>query len=294
MLTHFLPFLSISFYTFSWSLNIPKSEYLALYDLYTSTSGNNWYVQDPISKLPYGNSWNFITDNDPCSQKWQGIECTCKHNISYNSPTEQYTYYYQQQDTTANSSTTCNIEKLFLMSRNLDGTLPRSIGNFSMLKDLHLGVNNLMGTIPTEIGKLSKLEVLSLTRTPLTGKIPTSIGMLTRLKYFQLRSTKIGGSLPSSIGNLQQISKLYIIDNPLSGSIPSSFGNLKSINTLYITWTMLRGCIPNTLGNMKKTLTTLLLSNNCFSGTVPQSIFGLTQLVHIDLSFNMYQNNHNK
>ncbi len=88
--------------------NIPSHERQALYDLYTSTNGDDWIYQDGDQ-----GHWNFTDpDVNPCSSSdpWQGLNCTV---ISTNTSS----YYY-------------HISQIILSNYNLTGTIPHSIGNF--------------------------------------------------------------------------------------------------------------------------------------------------------------------
>ncbi|KAI6703677.1 hypothetical protein NL676_012813 [Syzygium grande] len=53
---------------------------------------------------------------------------------------------------------------LQLPSANLSGSLPRELGEFSMLQSLYLGINSLSGTVPLELGYSSSLDPLSRSR----------------------------------------------------------------------------------------------------------------------------------
>ncbi|XP_027156447.1 receptor-like protein 35 [Coffea eugenioides] len=62
------------------------------------------------------------------------------------------------------------VRELSLSSNVLSGTLPREIGNLTMLKVLSLGQNTFAGGIPAETGKLQNLELLVIDGCDLTGK----------------------------------------------------------------------------------------------------------------------------
>jgi Leucine-rich repeat (LRR) protein len=50
-----------------------------------------------------------------------------------------------------------NLQRLFLASTNLIGTIPDAIGSFANLAKVNLSNNTLTGTIPTGFGSLDKL-----------------------------------------------------------------------------------------------------------------------------------------
>jgi len=159
--------------------NIPQVEYEALQDLYDSTLGSSWHW------VGNGSKWDFSGYENPCAKNWQGIVCTCT-----NTEPEYYpyaAYYFYSADPPASTST-CNIQKLTLIGYNLDGTIPRSIGNFSMLTHMHICRNSLLvGTIPPEVGQLTALSYLSISSNrQLSGSIPSTLHALTTLQYFCL------------------------------------------------------------------------------------------------------------
>jgi hypothetical protein len=141
------------FVCFISSPNIPSSEYQALKDLYISTQGNSWTL-----RLSSGfSNWHFdsIIQWNPCSEKWQGVMCTCSTstgshlgNIYYDDHVDNFTY--------------CNVKKIFLSLSNLQGFLPDSIGNLTELTHFSASKNGLTGSLPTTICNLLKVCYLSI------------------------------------------------------------------------------------------------------------------------------------
>ena len=91
--------------------NIPSYERQALHDLYVSTNGDDWMYQD--GDLGH---WNFTnTDVNPCSSSdpWQGLNC------NVNSISSDISYFY-------------HISQILLSDFNLRGTIPESIGKYTL------------------------------------------------------------------------------------------------------------------------------------------------------------------
>lgn len=129
------------------------------------------------------------------------------------------------------------------------GTLPSTIGSFSLLKTLDLSLN-FITSIPTEIGKLSVLEELNLHAHSLKF-LPTEIGMLTALTNLNLS----GGTdhfltdLPTEVGNLKALVKLDLRYNRLT-HLPTEIGNLKALQEFNIMYNLLTD-LPTEIGNLE-------------------------------------------
>jgi len=124
---------------------------------------------------------------------------------------------------------------------------------------LDISFNNFTGSVPPEIGKLCP-DYISFDTNQLTAtsaqdwKFVTFLTNCTRLRIFDVQDNMLGAMLPSSVSNLSaQLQVLFVGYNEISGKIP--FG------------------IRNLVG-----LTQLELSNNRFTGVLPESIGMLNSL----------------
>lgn len=62
-----------------YAMNLPSSQYQALYSFYNSTNGEGWNWKLPYSTMGY--PWSFTSgtiNSDPCSSNypWQGVYCS--------------------------------------------------------------------------------------------------------------------------------------------------------------------------------------------------------------------------
>ena len=201
----------------------------------------------------------------------------------------------------------------------LEGHIPASLSNASMLEAIYLVNNSFTGQIPTTFGKLSRLSVLSLqinrleandsegweflqglgqcrnltklglAGNQLQGVIPHSIGNLSQsLQYLIFGGNKLSGIVPPSIGNLSGLTQLTLDTNSLTGDIGQWIGNLKNLQSLYLSNNKFTGPIPTSISNISGLLY-LYLRNNSFEASIPRSLGKLGGLLYLDLSHNNLQ-----
>lgn len=182
------------------------------------------------------------------------------------------------------------VTKIIFFQNNLDGELPKSIGNFYYLEELYINYNNVSGNLPEEIGNLKHLKCLDLHNNRFSGNIPESIGNLKELEYFYISDNRFNGSIPESIGNFTKLKVFECWNNPVSGSIPESIGNLVNLKDLRICYTYISGSIPESIGNLVN-LTDLFLLRNSLSGAIPSSIGNLTNLERMSYYSNYFTGN---
>ncbi|PPD92475.1 hypothetical protein GOBAR_AA26383 [Gossypium barbadense] len=167
-----------------------------------------------------------------------------------------------------------HLVSLQLPSANLTGSLPRELGEFSMLQSLYLNINSLSGTIPLELGYSSSLSDIDLSDNLLTGVLAPSIwNLCERLVSLKLHGNSLSGSLPepalpnSTCKNLQS---LDLGNNKFLGDFPEFVTRFQALKELYLSSNMLSGQIPQSLATLN--LGKLNLSHNNFTGMLP--VFG--------------------
>ncbi|XP_076897818.1 uncharacterized protein LOC143551230 [Bidens hawaiensis] len=219
-----------------------------------------------------------------------------RNNLSGSIPHELGNLYHLEDLHMNNNSLTGTIPKtlvnlknltyLMLYQNQLSGSIPREIGNMISLEWVELELNNLSGPIPSSLGKLGSLSVLSLHSNKLSGVIPEELGNLTSLINLQLANNQLNGSIPSSFGNLRTLEKLSLFGNQLYGPIPQELGNMTSLSNLDLGSNQLNGSIPNSFGKLQ-TLETLAVDANQLSGSIPQEL-GKLKLVKILITNNSF------
>lgn len=164
-----------------------------------------------------------------------------------------------------------------LEGQGLTGPIPVELGKLSNLKVLMLGANKLSGPIPPELADLTHLESLFLNSNELSGEIPIELGNLANLTALSLKHNDLSGPIPPELGNLASLGHLALNANALSGMIPAELGQLTRLGNLWLDYNDLSGSIPAELGNLTS-LRTLVLRSNELSGPLPVEIGGLASL----------------
>lgn len=183
------------------------SDSLVLLDLYNSSAGLNWDLNQSI-------------DN------WQGITLNsngCVSKIEIQNLTSA--------GTIPNSIGYLNyLEELNLQNCNFSGTIPLEIGYNKDLQMLNLSYNQFTGEIPIEITTLNNLTTINLSNNQFSGKIPSDLSKLTGLLDLNLSQNNLDGQLPYSFGSLIQLTSLQLNNNNLSGCYFSSLTALCNSN----------------------------------------------------------------
>ncbi|CAM9818006.1 unnamed protein product [Ascophyllum nodosum] len=121
--------------------------------------------------------------------------------------------------------------------------------NEGRVVDLRLFANNLQGPIPKELGQLGALTILWLLANKLEGSIPKELGQLGALAFLNLAYNKLEGSIPKELEQLRALRELDLSNNKLEGEREASGINHFEVETsqIYISCIELllhqRGCI---------------------------------------------------
>ncbi|KAE8668784.1 putative kinase-like protein TMKL1 [Hibiscus syriacus] len=167
--------------------------------------------------------------------------------------------------------TSLHLVSLQLPSANLTGSLPRELGEFSLLQSLYLNFNSLSGTIPLELGYSSSLSDVDLSNNLLSEALGPSIwNLCDRLVSLKVHGNSLSGSVPepalpsSTCKNLQS---LDLGSNKFFGVFPEFITRFKALKELDLSGNMLSGQIPESLATLS--LEKLDLSHNNFTGMLP-------------------------
>nr|POE88460.1 leucine-rich repeat receptor-like protein kinase pxl1 [Quercus suber] len=180
------------------------------------------------------------------------------------------------------------LEELDLSQNYFIGTIPFGIYRLSHLRHLNLGANSFCGNIPSSIGQLTELRTLQLLQCAFNGSFPREIGNLFNLESLQLTHNvnMTATELPPSFTQLKKLELQTIglkvscqntsvirrllgvvaFNNNLTGELPKSLGNCNGLKIVTVYNNRLSGNILSGLW------TSLNLSNNSFTGELPQSV----------------------
>lgn len=181
---------------------IPQPHCQALVALYLGTDGPNW-----------SDNGGWLQNKTPCS--WSGINCSMVAGA---------------------------ITHIMLPGNNLQGSIPKELGDITGLNWLDLSDNRLVGQIPPQLAD-SGLGQLVLRNNALTGPIPAELGKIgPAMLAMDLANNQLSGELPSSLGELSNLNVLLVNDNSLEGPLPASLVRLSAL--FYFNFQNTRLCVP--------------------------------------------------
>ena len=209
------------------------------------------------------------------------------------------------------------LRDLWLGGNQLTGTIPAELANLANLKSLGLGWSALEGSIPAELGRLSNLKSLWLSYNKLSGPIPPELGNLANVEELWLDNNALTGPLPQSFLQLQRLETIAFGDNesvcapgtPVFVAWLEQAENARGSYCNESDRTVLESLYDATAGtgwiesagwSSKSTIgewhgvtadslgrvTTLDLTSNGLSGTLPRSLGELTQMSVLRLGGN--------
>ncbi|KAH7667715.1 Non-specific serine/threonine protein kinase protein, partial [Dioscorea alata] len=211
------------------------------------------------------------------------------------------------------------LQELHLYNSALNGPIPESLGRLSGLQYLNLGYNDLNGPIPESLPQLSNLVRLDLGYNfNYCNSVITEahLANLTSLKYLILDHTNlvlnistawipgfqidelslpycnVGPKFPVWLANQVNLDSLDISNTGIKDSIPDWFWNITyTISQLDLSNNEINGRLPHRFKFQAKLdrLTSLFLSSNNLTGTIPDSLCKFKYLVSLELSNNHFE-----
>lgn len=142
---------------------------------------------------------------------------------------ENLLLFYGKSINTINSKDDLsNIYALGLTNCNIDGKIPKAIGELSNIEYIYLAGNELNGTLPEELFLLKNLKILDLSENNLSGNIE-EIPKLTELRILLLHHNNFSGKVPDRINCLSQMVNLDLSNNNFDTDVPdlSELNNIR-------------------------------------------------------------------
>ncbi|CAL4961478.1 unnamed protein product [Urochloa decumbens] len=110
-----------------------------------------------------------------------------------------------------------------------------------------------------------------------------------RVVNLTLAGANVAGPFPDAVGNLTGLTYLDVSGNNIAGAFPTALYRCAALQYLDLSGNYLGGELPTDIGfRLGANLTTLVLSNNRFNGTIPVSISSLGSLQQLKLDNNSF------
>ncbi|KAE8672291.1 Leucine-rich repeat protein kinase family protein isoform 6 [Hibiscus syriacus] len=142
-----------------------------------------------------------------------------------------------------------------------------------------------MDSFVTTLSRLPRLKVLALISLGIWGPLPDKIHRLSSLESLDLSSNFLFGSIPPKVSTMVKLQTLVFDHNSSMIQSPTETTRSHRLNT---TSTAGFECkqFRFSLPTIPKGLLMVSLEKNAFTGEIPAQYAHLTQLQHIDISFN--------
>ncbi|CAK8573245.1 unnamed protein product [Lathyrus sativus] len=178
------------------------------------------------------------------------------------------------------------LESLDMSFNHLKESIDLQLDGMVSLKSLNLSNNTFTGKIPTNLGKSMVLEQLVLSNNLFQGTIPEQILSYKNLTWIDFKANDLVGFIPSNIDSLSKLKFLSLSSNKLVGKIPMTIMNITSLERFAANQNQFTGSVPF---GITKYLSSLDLSYNNLSESIPEGLLSPPQLVLVDLSYNKLQ-----
>ncbi|XP_027177222.1 receptor-like protein EIX2 [Coffea eugenioides] len=202
------------------------------------------------------------------------------------------------------------LTNLSLSGNSLNGTIPTNLWQLTKLQDFDIGYNSLTGVLSEDhFSKLRELKSLDLSGSSLALNVSSSWVPPFQLRRIRMGSIIVGPRFPAWLRTQKEVEVLHMRNASISDAIPSWFRvlchNITSVDLSSNSLTgnplefkfngslqqhnFLTGHIPQLeVGQtVVPALSSLLLNDNRFTGTIPEDLCKSEYLSELDLSNNL-------
>lgn len=152
-----------------------------------------------------------------------------------------------------------SLVEISIRNNNLEGNLPKNVGNLQFLQVMDLSQNTLSGPVASALFDHPSLQQLTLSHNNFTSvEVPGNKGVNSRLVALDLSYNELRGLLPNFMGSMPELSALSLEHNKFTGMIPSQYA--------------LKAAFP---GDGTSSFKRLLLGGNYLFGPIPDALMGL-------------------
>ncbi|KAL8482937.1 hypothetical protein ACS0TY_025836 [Phlomoides rotata] len=195
------------------------------------------------------------------------------------------------------------LQVLHLKENRLHGLIPSTIMEGCALDSLNLNSNQFEGTLPRSLENCRQLQVIDVGNNKIKDVFPFWMETLLELRVLVLRSNRFNGIILLPSKSNSSFPKLQVFDiaqNSFTGSLPVRYlNNFRAMinateNMTDNGWfqkydesmTFIFKGLELQVDRILTTLTTIDMSENNFSGSIPEILGKLDSLRYLNLSYN--------
>lgn len=235
--------------------------------LFFFTNGGMWTNRD-----------GWTTSSDPCG--WFGIECV---EIELQGIQLDTNLLLSREGLPSELRALTDLVSFDLSTNFIEGTLPTALASLERLEVLNFADNFFFfDAFPNEWEVLTNLRELQLQVNTFSGTLSSRLGSLTLLTLLNYSDNNrfdggLGGDLPTEMALMTNLESLQLGENDFK-SFPAEFAALTNLRQLDIHFNDFRGqSVPDIFANMPN-LQVVDVSDNFFTGTLPESLITLGAL----------------
>ncbi|CAI5458290.1 unnamed protein product [Closterium sp. Yama58-4] len=180
-----------------------------------------------------------------------------------------------------------NLEEIMFQGNLFTGPMDDAVSSLKSLQKLDVSSNRITGSLPRGISSLTRLTWLAVSQNQLSGALPPGLGNLTQIQKLDIGDNGFRGPIPESWGNLHQLELLNLQKMSLNDSLPDAWASMASLKHLVAHSAGIRSRFPAFLLKLRN-ISDILMSSNEMWGPLPPTadLFAQKSLTSLDLSSN--------